>query len=250
MAVETRRFSELMTPQRANERCLIVVAAPAEARAILAGFGRSTVVPGEWEPVSLRDNFELLLSGVGKANAAGATARAIGRVSPTHVLNLGVCGALPHAKPLAVGQSVLASRCVLADEGIETQTDWIPLAKAGFPAGIDTDWISPSTMFNETLRSLADRIGVIATVSSCSGTDARAKTIAERCGAEALAEAMEGAAIGLGAARQNIPFAELRVVSNRTGNRESQGWDIPKALARLEVIASQIAARSVRDSAG
>jgi len=239
-----------MTPQRSNERCLIVVAAPAEARAVLAGFGCSTVVPGAWESVSLGDDFELLLSGVGKANASGATARAIARISPSRVLNLGICGALPHAKPLAIGQSVLASRCVFADEGIETQTDWTPLSDAGFPAGIDADWLSPSTTFNETLRFLADRIGVIATVSSCSGTDRRAKTIAERCGVDALAEAMEGASVGLAAARQHIPFAELRVVSNLTGNRESQGWNIAKALARLEEIAFQLAARPVNDSAG
>lgn len=158
------------------------------------------------------------------------------------MLNLGLCGALPHAHPLQIGQSVLATRCLLVDEGIETQSGWISLAEAGFPAAIDSDSILPSEALNQRLGCLADRAGVIATVSSCSGSDARATEIARRCGPEGVAEAMEGGAIALVATRHAIPFAELRVVSNRTGNRESQGWDLAKALARLESIGGRLAA--------
>lgn len=232
----------MITPRRANERCLIVVAAPAEARAILAGFGSDAPVPDAWASIALVGGFDLLLSGVGKANAAGATAHAIARTAPGRVLNLGVCGALPHAEPLKIGEAVLATRCLLADEGIESPSGWIPLAKAGFSAAIDADSISPDTSFNRVLRPFADRIGMIATVSSCSGTDARAEEISRRCSPEGLAEAMEGAAVGLASTRQGTPFAELRVVSNRTGNREAQGWDLAGALARLQSIAAQLAA--------
>jgi len=219
---------------------LIVVAAPAEARAVLAGFGCLNAVPAQWTPIGLCDGFDLLHCGVGKANAAGATAQAIERLAPARVLNLGICGALPHAQRLQVGQSVLATRCLLADEGIETQRGWIPLAEAGFPGAIDSDWVLPAAGFNRMLSSMADRSGVIATVSSCSGSDARAEEIARRCGGVGLAEAMEGGAIGLVAARHDIPFAELRVASNRTGNRESQGWDLPLALRRVENISARL----------
>lgn len=220
-----------------------MVAAPAEARAILAGFGSDAAVPDEWTSITLGAGFDLLLSGVGKANASGATAHAIARSAPSRVLNLGICGALPHAEPLKIGEAVLATRCLLADEGIEIPSGWIPLANAGFPGAIDADSISPDALFNQFLRPFADRAGVIATVSSCSGSDARAEEISRRCSLEGLAEAMEGAAIGLAAARQGVPFAELRVVSNRTGDREAQGWNLPAALSRLSSIASQLAAR-------
>jgi len=221
---------------------LIVVAAPAEARAILAGFGSNASIPDEWNSISLGASFDLLLSGVGKANAAGATSLAIAHTAPSRVLNLGICGALPHAEPVKIGESVLATRCLLADEGIETPSGWIPLANAGFPGAIDADSISPDATFNQLLMPLADRAGVIATVSSCSGSDARAEEISRRCSLEGLAEAMEGAAVGLASARQGTPFAELRVVSNRTGNRESQGWDLAGAIARLQSIAAQLSA--------
>ncbi|MGH7243259.1 MAG: futalosine hydrolase [Phycisphaerales bacterium] len=227
-----------------------MVAAASEARAVLAGAGFSGDVPKAWGFVRASDEIDLLLCGVGKANASGATAQAIAHRAPSRVLNLGICGALPHAQPLQIGQAILASRCLFADEGIETTNDWIPLAKAGFPAAIDADSITPSESFNRLLRPLADRVGVVTTVSSCSGTDARAEEIASRSAPDGLAEAMEGAAIGLAAARANIPFAELRVVSNRTGDRESQGWNLPLALARLERIAAELAAILSRSSAG
>jgi nucleoside phosphorylase len=49
----------------------------------------------------------------------------------------------------------------------------------------------------------------------------------------ALAEAMEGAAVGMVAARLGVAFAEVRVISNNTGDRGGQAWDLPGALAGL-----------------
>ncbi len=74
----------------------------------------------------------------------------------------------------------------------------------------------------------------------------------------AAGEAMEGAAIGHIIARHNamrvsgasqgngsssMPlarFAELRVVSNTTGDRARQTWDIPKAAARLQELVARM----------
>ena len=64
----------------------------------------------------------------------------------------------------------------------------------------------------------------------------------------AVAEAMEGAAVGftarrLGLATGSAPaFAELRVISNTTGDRSRQVWDLPRALSRLEQLGSQLLA--------
>lgn len=76
----------------------------------------------------------------------------------------------------------------------------------------------------------------IATVSSCSGTSTRASLIAASTGA--WAEAMEGAAVALVAARLGVHYAEVRVISNTTGDREGQRWDLATALARLTEICS------------
>jgi futalosine hydrolase len=203
------------------------VAAPREARAV-AGDGASVILP--WTPTPIADSVDLVLSGVGKANAAGATAAALARGGYGAVINLGVCGTLP-GSPAAIGDVVLATRSVLADEGVESEAGakWEPMAAVGFPTAIDGDGVAGDAELMRLLRPRAAHAGVIATVSTCSGTDARAAAAVARTGA--IAEAMEGAAALLAAARLGVPGVELRVVSNTTGERVNQKWELKRALA-------------------
>lgn len=83
-------------------------------------------------------------------------------------------------------------------------------------------------------------VGSIATVATCSGTDGLAMQIADRTGA--IAEAMEGAAVLHAAGLLGAPALEIRTISNRTGERERQGWDLEAAFTALDVVASAIAA--------
>jgi hypothetical protein len=49
---------------------------------------------------------------------------------------------------------------------------------------------------------------------------------------------MEGAACAMVARRVNpqARFAEIRVISNRTGDRQNQGWDLEGSLRRLTTV--------------
>ena len=75
------------------------------------------------------------------------------------------------------------------------------------------------------------RAGPIATVATCSGTDDAAREVVIRTGA--LAEAMEGAAVVHAALRLDLPGIELRSISNTTGDRGQQRWDLPRGLSAL-----------------
>lgn len=225
-------------------RCLIVVATPLEAGPILAALQtKSKVEP--WLPLQASDEIDILCSGVGKANASGATAAALARASYSAVLNLGICGSLPPPNSPKLGAVILATASIFADEGIESPEGWQPLSSLGFPAAIDSDLIRPDPRLFAFLKPHADHAGPIVTVSICSGTNARAQSIANRFDPQTighpLAEAMEGAAVGLAAARAKIPFAELRVISNTTGDRANQKWNIPNALAKIEDLVRVIA---------
>jgi futalosine hydrolase len=41
---------------------------------------------------------------------------------------------------------------------------------------------------------------------------------------------MEGAGVAAAATLHEIPFAELRAISNRVGPREREAWAVPQAL--------------------
>ncbi|HZW08272.1 MAG TPA: futalosine hydrolase [Phycisphaerales bacterium] len=217
---------------------VLSVAARREAEAVARGVGGRGSAPGmEWARVDLNDRLSLVLTGVGKANAAGGLARAL-VAGDSGVVSIGVSGALP-GSGLEVGDVLVADSCVLADEGVGVPGGFLAQSEVGFPAlapfgerfPADPAWVA-------ALGPLADRIGGAATISTCAGTDERAAEIAGRTGA--LAEDMESAAAGLVALRLGLPFACVRVISNRTGARERQAWDLPGALAVLERVARAV----------
>lgn len=220
-----------------NPSTLLVVAAPAEARAVLRAFGRPLdAADRAWVPIELDPGHTLLATGIGKANAAGAVARWAHTLTPTLVLNVGIAGALPGAGngPLAIGSVVGATVCTFADEGVATPDAFQTCAQIGFPiapAPFDGNGAVVDAATVAWLTPHMDRMAPIATVSTCSGTDALAAAVAART--LAVAEGMEGAAVALAAVRLGLRFGEVRVISNTTGDRSRQVWDIRRALDRL-----------------
>jgi futalosine hydrolase len=224
-------------------RALLVVAAPAEARAILAARDLNPA-PAEapWVLRSLTDRLDLVVCGIGKVNAAGAAARLADPTRHAGLLSLGIAGALPGA-PSGLGDAIVATSSVYADEGLLTPEGFTDCAAMGFPLGpfegsavpCDPRWVT-ALEAAVSAAGLTPHRRPVATVSTCSGTDEGARAIADRTAA--AAEAMEGAAVGHVAARLGLPFAELRVISNTTGNRDRQRWDLKSALSVLARVAA------------
>lgn len=160
-------------------------------------------------------------------------------------MNLGIAGALPNGKPLAIGSTVAATRSIYADEGLALPDgSFVGCSQMGFPLGpFDDRGVPASPGLLDCLGPLVSTTAPVATVSTCSGTDALASTVAERT--LAVAEAMEGAAVGQVAAKLGVPFIELRVISNTTGNRECQVWSIGEALDVLGELARDVGAAAL-----
>lgn len=219
-------------------RVFLAVAAEAEARAVMAGLGSDDARIEPWHLVAVGKRFDVVLTGAGKANAAGAVARLVEPSRHTGVLSVGVGGSLP-GSGLDVGAIVAANKCVFADEGILTPDGFHDIAEMGFAPGpyqgsavpVDQGWL-------DDLSVAVDAIGPIATVSTCSGTDALAHAVAERTGA--IVEAMEGAAAAHTATMLGLRTGELRIVSNTTGDRTGQHWALEDALSRLTKVIGRL----------
>jgi futalosine hydrolase len=194
-----------------------------------------TAVQAEAEAIGRIDGCRVVVAGLGRTNAAAATTEAI--VNSGHrfvggVISAGVAGSLPGAgADLNIGDVVVASACVYAEEGIVTAHGFADMAGLGFRLG---DFEGNAVPVDEyMLERLSQRfmIGPIATVATCSGTNAAAEEVARRTGA--LAEAMEGAAVVHAARRLRVSAIELRTISNNTGDRAGQVWDLGAALRAL-----------------
>jgi futalosine hydrolase len=190
-----------------------------------------TAVTREAEAIASLPGVTVVAGGIGRTNAAAATTEAILRNGPFDaVISAGVAGALPGGG-LDIGDVVAASACVYVEEGLVTPDGFRGIEAMGFSLG---DFGGNTVPVDAALRDALGasfRIGVIATVATCSGTDEAAAVVADRTGA--IAEAMEGAAVVHAARRLAAPAIELRVVSNTTGDRAKQVWDLPAALRTL-----------------
>ncbi len=192
---------------------------------------RETLPVGQFLPI--RTGMGLLLTGVGAIRAAAAVAHVLGRQHFAAVLHAGIGGAYPGA-PVQVGDLVTAAGECDPQSGIMTPDGYRDLGGLGFPLTnafpnrLDltsgwADWVA------QQVRP-APRL-LFATVACCSGTDAEAAAMAARTGA--AVENMEGLAVAWTAAQFGVPYAALRAISNLTGDRHRQQWNLPAARAAL-----------------
>ncbi len=212
---------------------LIAVAAPKELEAVLDGLGYIDQRPGLWQCVCVSPTMNLVYTGVGKANAAGAVARVFDPDRHRGVLSVGIAGAMP-GSDCQLGDVVCASSSIFADEGVETPDGFESCAQMGFSAFENSsDAITHDRCVLDWLVPYRDHVGPIACVSVCSGTDRLAEVLVSRTGA--IAEAMEGAAVALAAHRVDcsVLTGEVRVISNTVGDRGHQHWDLEGALGKL-----------------
>jgi futalosine hydrolase len=190
-----------------------------------------TAVEAEAAAIGVPDGARIVVAGVGRTNAAVTTAITIERHGPfAAVISAGLAGALP-GSDLRIGDMLAADCCVYAEEGIDTPTGFQDMGELGFSLG---DFEGNAVPCDAGLvHAVSDVVPIhsIATVATCSGTDAAAERIAARTGCRA--EAMEGAAVVHTARMLGVPAIEIRVISNSTGHRDRQGWDRPQALAVL-----------------
>jgi futalosine hydrolase len=174
---------------------------------------------------------EIVVAGIGRTNAAAAVTQAIVERGPfSAAISIGIAGALPDSG-LELGDIAVASESVYVEEGLETPEGFGDMRTLGFPLGDFEGNRVPADDSLLAMCSALGRVGPIATVATCSGTDRLAREVVRRTGA--IAEAMEGAAVLHAARRLGVAAIEIRAISNTTGDRPTQRWEIAKALGAL-----------------
>ncbi|MBX6389216.1 MAG: futalosine hydrolase [Frankia sp.] len=218
----------------------------------------------------------------GPAAAAGtAVALAVAQAAGdpfTLVLSMGVGGGFRGWAE--IGDLVVAQRMVAADLGAESGVDDVrepagrvhemdrslgfhstgaplPRTASGGPAtdgafltlddlGLGSSTIEPEAALVERLRTVLGLTGrrvvagTVLSVATVTGTELRAANLTARL--DPAAEAMEGYAVGVAAARFGVPAAEIRAISNTVGRRDKTTWNMPAALASLRTAAGALVA--------
>lgn len=196
----------------------------------------------------------LAISGCDKANAAHVVTCLLQamRPGPSLVLQIGIAGAFPPSGDGTgpqVGDIIVATEETYADAGSSSPEGWLPAVELGLPiacvqgvelGGVfpvdarlvrvsvdaieEADWWEGIARFGSSPRVFP---GPCVTSSRVTGLRAEGEAVANRCGA--LAESMEGAAAAHICALYEVPFLEIRGVSNLVVDRNREAWEIDRA---------------------
>jgi futalosine hydrolase len=191
---------------------LVVTATRDEVAGFIEGLDEVGEILGR--PV-FGDDPRVIVTGVGRTNAAASVALALERYDPSLVVSCGVAGALPGSS-LTVGDVVTGTHAVHGDLGVETPEGFGGTEHLGFETteGYYNAYpLEPLDVEGEE--------GGIATVATVSATDESAREIADRT--DAVVETMETVAVAQVARLFGVPASAVVGVSNRAG--EDRGFD-------------------------
>jgi futalosine hydrolase len=194
--------------------------------------------------------FPLVVTGIGAVNAAHALTTYLATHSkPRLVIQTGIAGAyVPAGVP--VGSVLLADTEIYGDLGVLTVNGWQPMEAVGIPVVAARD--GQPARFNYfpldaklvarasgIAGSLVVRTGPFLTLSVITGVRALGDELHGRFGA--LCESMEGAAAAHVCALSDVPFLEVRGISNLVEDRDRSTWRINEAAEAAQAVALKLA---------
>lgn len=202
-------------------KVLVAAATEAEIKPLLNWLA-DTQVPG----------VEVLITGIGMAATAYSLGRRFADNRPEIAIQAGIAGSFRHERPL--GEVALVAREVFGDLGAEdhgrfTDLFGIGLWQHDMHPFTHHHLINPLTLFPESLQLLPQLTGV--TVNTVSGETATIAQLEQLYQPDL--ESMEGAAFHYACLMDDIPFLQLRAVSNYVEVRDKRKWNIPLAVKEL-----------------
>ncbi|SJZ72178.1 futalosine hydrolase [Sediminibacterium ginsengisoli] len=205
---------------------------------------------GEWGPFSASLNpayttgtaglqIRFHASGVGMLTSAFSITKMLLEEKPDLVVQAGIAGCFDPGT--ALGSVFAVKQEILADTGVEENGSWndlfdLKLENANrFPfceGKLPNPWLD---RFNLLRLPVADAV----TVNQISVSPERIRQISSRY--TPGLESMEGAVLHYACGISNIPFLQLRAVSNYIGERNKANWKIKEAIGNLNQVLTDYA---------
>jgi futalosine hydrolase len=212
-----------------SRRILIVAATAPEVSLLVQKLG-----PGRQRSDRLVEymcdgrQLDVLLTGVGMVATAAWCSRALAENRYDLALNLGLCGSFDQS--LVPGTVVHVVSDCLAELGAEDGDRFLTLEQLGLAAGLASAAMhNPAPPPISAIERLAKASGI--TVNTVHGHEPSIGAVVARLRPQV--ESMEGAAFMYACLMQEIPFAQIRAVSNVVERRNRGAWKVQEAIAAL-----------------
>ena len=175
---------------------------------------------------------EVLVTGVGMVATSARTARSLAQSRLDLALNLGLCGSFDAS--LAPGSVVHVVSDRMTELGAEDGEGFLTIAELGL---LDADappysqgrLLNARPPANAALERLPSVHGI--TVNTVHGSERSIADVVRRFAPQV--ESMEGAGFMYACLMHDVPFAQVRAVSNFVERRNRSAWKIDEAIGNL-----------------
>lgn len=173
----------------------------------------------------------VVITGIGSVNATYLLTTAITNQKPGMVIQAGLAGSFNYNE-IGPAKTVLVKYDAFGDLGMEEKGTFTTVFDAGF-AGKNhfpfTDgWlINPHSLLNNSALPVVKSV----TINKVSDSNIQKEQLIKTFSPQT--ETMEGAALHYVCLQQQIPFLQIRSISNEVGERDKSKWQIKQAVENL-----------------
>lgn len=167
---------------------------------------------------------DFLITGVGMVATAYHTGKVLNETYDA-AFNLGICGSFN--RNLEIGAVVNVYQDCFSELGAEDGDDFLSLEALNLQGVSKIE--NKTGAMHAFIEALPKVTGI--TVNTAHGNEASIKKVYEQF--HPYVESMEGAAFMFACENENIPYVQIRAVSNYVEKRNRDAWNIPLAIENL-----------------
>lgn len=170
-------------------------------------------------------NADILITGVGIPSTVFHMMQHLKHRNYDRIYQVGIAGTFD--KHVSLGSAYLIESDCFADLGVIENGQWHTMNQLGFSNPDDSPF-NAGKLFNPHLKTIQLPTTTAATVNRL--TDNKKEIELMRSSHGSQLESMEGAAFHYVALQLNIPFYQIRGISNLVGVRDKREWKIQEAI--------------------
>jgi len=180
---------------------------------------------------------EILISGIGIASTTYHVTRGLMENKYDVVIQTGIAGSFTN--DLNLGEVVFVNADTFGDSGIEETGKFKSLFSSGLANKNDFPFTN-GWLINEHKLLPVELLKSIKAITVNKITDDKKQIELQRNIFNVQAESMEGAALHYVCLHMNIPFLQIRAISNLVGERDKSKWKMTEAISNLNIELNKI----------
>ena len=173
---------------------------------------------------------DILITGIGLTATTNSLTRQFYINRPDLVIQAGIAGCFD--KEISLGTVMYVIKDTIADQGVWENKKWLSVFDLGLASPRELPYQQGWLVNNNPVLSRI-KMKKVRSISVNQLTTAGPTIEIYKRKFKPVLESMEGAALHYCCLVENIPFIQVRAVSNYAGERNKKNWKIPEAISNL-----------------